>query len=426
MKTRTKLAIAISAAVWMGPISEAVAGIDFTAGDWKVDISGNVNAFYVGSSCAPLEDGSVVNGGLACVGDNAGSVRNGLLPAALVFSGTTRQADLDVGVTIGLYPGINSSAAVGVNNGGNPSALQTPGIDARQAFFTFGDKSWGTVKMGRDIGIFAQDAILDDMTLLGMGTALGNGAPGNTSLGRIGLGYIYPDWEPQIIYITPDWSGFSASGGVFQPLDSGSYTKHTSPQFQVGASYKWGDPKGDGLFGKAWVDMVTQRYSLPTDTTFANNTSHTGTAFDAGVKVDIAGFEAVLYGYHGSGVGTTGLYILATSPAGNTRDSDGGYIQATYKFDRLKFGLSYGTSRLSLANDEQVYDNTGNPCAGAGINNINPACLLKSNSSVVAGVYYSLTKNITLVGEFIDTKSEAEGGNSATEKDYAIGGIIFF
>ncbi len=78
-----------------------------------------------------------------------------------------------------------------------------------------------------------------------------------------------------------------------------------------------------------------------------------GTAVDGGVKVDVAGFEGVLYGYYGKGVGTTGLYILATSAAGNERKSDGGYAQLTYKIDRLKLGVSYGVSELKLASDEQ-------------------------------------------------------------------------
>ena len=178
MKNRTGLAIAVSsilAAMYMTP---AFAGIDFTAGDWKVDISGNVNAFYVGANCDNGTNTAVI-GGLACTGNSATSVRNGLLPAAFVFSASSRQGDYDVGVTIGLYPGINSSAAAGVNGPGLPAALQTPGIDARQAFFTFGDASWGTVKMGRDIGIFGKDAILDDMTLLGVGSTGGNAAPSN-------------------------------------------------------------------------------------------------------------------------------------------------------------------------------------------------------------------------------------------------------
>jgi len=66
------------------------------------------------------------------------------------------------------------------------------------------------VKLGRDIGIFGKDAILDDMTLLGVGTAgPTNVAPSNTSLGRIGIGYIYTDWEPQITYTTPTTMDFS-------------------------------------------------------------------------------------------------------------------------------------------------------------------------------------------------------------------------
>ena len=430
MNTRTRLAIAVSAAVWMIPMTRAVAGIDVSAGDWKIDFSGNVNAFYVGANC---DDGAntAVTGGLACTGDHSVAVRNGLLPAALVFSATTRQSDFDIDVTIGFYPGINSSAAAGVNGAGEPAALATPGIDARQVYFTFGDASWGTVKLGRDIGLFGKDAILDDMTLLGVGTAAGgNVAPGNTSLGRIGIGYIYTDWEPQITYTTANFGGFTASVGIFQPLDSGAppatgsltstyYSGHNSPQFQAGLAYAWGDPKSDPVTGKVWFDVVSQRLRVDSAYDAANNlagiaTGFTGTEVDGGVKIDAAGFEGVLYGYTGKGVGTTGLYILATSASGDTRKSDGGYVQATYKFDKLKVGLSYGVSDLKLADDEHLGDVNADPL------------LLKRNESGVVGLYYSLTKSVTLVGEFIDTKSTAWGGDEATEKDYALGGIIFF
>src|SRR5450631_3479035 len=417
MKIRTKLLTVVSAAGWLLPMSQALAGIDVAAGDWTIDFSGDVNGFYVDASCDHGANTAVI-GGLACTGDNSAAVRNGLLPAALVFSATTRQDNFDVGVTIGFYPGINSSAAEGVNGPGLPAALQTPGIDARQAFFTFGDKSWGTVKLGRDIGLFGKDAILDDMTLLGVGTAgPGAAAPSNTSLGRIGIGYIYTDWEPQITYTTPTFNGFSASAGVFQPLDSGGYTTHTSPQFQVGASYSWGDPKTDTVTGKAWLDAVTQgakanSSDISADNSAGKSTNFNGTAVDAGVKVDVAGFEGVLYGYSGKGIGTTGLFILATSASGDTRKSYGGYAQATYKINKLKIGLSYGISELKLANDEEAFAGSSN--------------LLRRNSSGVLGLYYSLTKSITLVGEFVDSKAQAWDANSATEKDYVVGGILFF
>ena len=429
MKKRVIQAIAIGAAIGIVPFARSVAGIDVTAGDWKIDFSGNVNGFYVGSQCDDAPNTAVI-GGLSCGGgEHSVAVRNGLLPAALVFAASTREDDFDINVTVGLYPGINSSAAAGVNGPGLPSALQTPGIDARQIFFTIGDASWGTVKIGRDIGLFGKDAILDDMTLLGVGTAGGNAAPGNTSLGRIGIGYIYTDWEPQITYTSPSVAGFALQAGVFQPLDStgsASYTAHDQPQFQVGASYLFGDAKNaDSISGKAWIDLVSQKQQASTSDAFSNGplaaTSFTGSAVDIGAKIDFAGFEGVVYVYTGKGVGTTGLYILGASAGGEKRKSDGGYAQLTYKINKLKFGLSYGESNLYLAGDERAaaFSGTGTYLGFA-------SDLLKRNSSVVGGLYYSITKHVTLVGEFIDSKASAWNGNSATEKDYALGGILFF
>jgi predicted porin len=436
MKARIKCAIAIGAACWLGPFTQALAGVDVEAGDWKIDFSGNINAFYVSADCDHGEN-TAVTGGLACTGDNATSVRNGLLPAAFVFSVSTRQDNIDISATIGLYPGINSSAAAGVNGAGLPAALQTPGIDARQEFLTFGDASWGTVKMGRDIGIFGKDAILDDMTLLGVGSSGGNEAPGNTSLGRIGIGYIYTDWLPQITYTTPNFMGFTASAGVFTPLDDGSYTAHNSPQWQAGLGYAFGDPKNGPVSGKVWVDAVTQEAAAPTtcptvttgtpfcvsDNILLGIRNHVhGTGVDGGVKVDAAGFEAVVYGYYGKGLGTTGLYILATSDTGQLRESDGGYVQLTYKIDRLKIGASYGISQLKLASDEQApgYTITGVPTGTYASD------LVHKNESGVFGVYYSLTKSLTLVGEYSDTEAKAWNDNEAHEKDVIAGAILFF
>ena len=434
MKARIKCAIALGAACWLVPLSQAVAGIDIEAGDWKVDFSGNINAFYVNASCDHDAD-TAVTGGLACTGDNATAVRNGLLPAAFVFSASTRQDNIDISATIGLYPGINSSAAAGVNGAGLPAALQTPGIDARQEFLTFGDASWGTFKLGRDIGLFAKDAILDDMTLLGVGSSGGNAAPGNTSLGRIGLGYIYTDWQPQVTYTSPSFMGFTGSVGAFQPLNSGPYTAHNSPQWQVGLAYAFGDAKNGPFSGKVWIDGVTQQAKAPTNcatgSTFCvpvndalgiRNSVH-GTAVDAGVKIDWYGFEGLLYGYYGNGVGTTGLYILATSAGGQLRESDGGIVQLTYKIDRLKIGASYGISQLKLAWDEREFGI--NPVTGASTG-ISASDLVHQNESAVFGLYYSLTKSLTLVGEYSHTEAKAWNDNEAHENDIIAGAILFF
>ena len=101
----------------------------------------------------------------------------------------------------------------------------------RQAFLTFGDKSWGSVKVGKDLGIFGSTAILNDMTLLGVGSQglVGTAGGTTTTLGRIGTGYIYADWNGQIAYTTPNMNGLSLTLGVMQPWNStasGAVSEH--------------------------------------------------------------------------------------------------------------------------------------------------------------------------------------------------------
>jgi hypothetical protein len=58
------------------------------------------------------------------------------------------------------------------------------------------------------------------MTLLGVGT--GAGGNGNTTLGRIGSGYVYADWVGQIQYTSPNWNGFQVAAAVRQPFGNSS------------------------------------------------------------------------------------------------------------------------------------------------------------------------------------------------------------
>src|SRR5208283_4050633 len=173
------------------------------------------------------------------------AVRNGLLPGNFSIAIATHQMGYDVGVTFGFYPGLNSVSGVGgANSAGNPAALGTTGIDFRQQFATIGKPNLGTFKIGRDIGLFGQEAILNDYSLLGVGSTGGNIAPSNTSLGRIGLGYVYTDFIPQITYTSPKFAGFQGSVGIFTPLeafnfsgDSGTLSANDEPQIQAKLAY---------------------------------------------------------------------------------------------------------------------------------------------------------------------------------------------
>ncbi|HEV7137686.1 MAG TPA: hypothetical protein VGN43_13700, partial [Steroidobacteraceae bacterium] len=285
--------------------------IDVTAGQWTLSFDGNVNANYIYSSC---KDHNVVAGGLACVSDTtsdtSSSVSNGLLPAALTVSGATTQDGLNLGFTFGLYPGIST------NDGGSPNlqniantdlghtALGTAGLDVRQVFLTVGS-SWGTIMAGRNIGLFAADAILNDMTLLGVGAGNGNyAAPANTSLGSIGLGYIYTDWLSQINYTTPSMGGAKVTFGIFDPLNTLGQVpaNHSTPGFQAKIAYTVGSLylSASGLYQQQRVLCGNLAAGACIAASPAGSyVSYGSSAFDLGGKYDIGGFEVMGWYYRG-------------------------------------------------------------------------------------------------------------------------------
>lgn len=461
MLKHKRLSLAVAGALALAGASTANAGIGFKAGEWDIDFSGNVNGFATYNDCASTGTqivGGVVTprpavaGGLACaeVGNtknSSTSIESGLLPSALVFSAKSRQANMDVGVTIGLYPTLRTFGLGDSNNG----SLGNSSINVRQNFLTFGDASWGTVKVGRDIGIFGSDAILSDMTLLGVGSGaafLG----GNTTLGRIGVGYIYTDWIPQISYTSPSFAGFQFAGGMFQTFNTydailgvdrnaAGLSAANTPGWQAKVSFedKFNIVEGDPLGFKAWAGyMYNSPESAGTTGTFngafiPSGLSADGNAWEIGARANMWGFELVGYYYDADGIGTTAIGSQAVSyvcaavtgcPNGvggslESRKSDGYYGQITYKFQDLKVGYSYGQSNLKLAGNE------GTTAVAGSFNAANPD-LLRSNSSNVVGVYYSLTKSLNLVGEWIRTESKSQSGNSYNDNGFALGAILFF
>ena len=401
-----KIKLAVAGAV-LASASVANAGITWDAGEWTVDMNGNVNAFAVLQSA---DDSNTVNGGLATKKNNDQDqvgINTGLLPSWLGFTATTRQNDLDTSVTISFQPGAGNTQAL---KGGNSNNAAT---ENRQAFLTFGDKSWGSVKVGKDLGIFGSTAILNDMTLLGVGS--GSATAGNTTtLGRIGTGYVYADWIGQIAYTTPNMNGFQATLGITQPwhantalstttVSSGSSGTNDEFGFQGQASYSW---TGD-FAGKVWVGGFSQNVENIADG--GTGSSDTSTAFEGGVSTSIYNINLVAYGYSGDGLGTTSLLGDAYDTQGNARDSDGGYVQATYVIPMgTKLGVSYGQSNL----DGNAGDTT--------------STLVKENEMLTIGAYHPLTKHLNLVAEFSNVESKNNIGQSNESDTIALGAILFF
>jgi len=288
----------------------------------------------------------------------------------------------------------------------------------RQAFVTFGDKSWGSVKLGKDLGIFAGDAILNDMTLLGVGLG-GTRSGGATTLGGIGSGYIYPAWKGQITYTTPNMNGFQASIGITNP-DQGQSGNGDYHQDRFGieakASYSW---TGD-VAGKVWVSGASYDRTGAAGTNAAGTAQtyrqddFTTTAFDIGASVTSGNLGLVAYYYEADGAGLTtnllgGNGVFDNGSKLKKRDSDGGYLQATYVIPTgTKLGVAYGVSNLDEASGE-----TG-------------TTLLEKNERWTVGAYHPLTKSLNLVAEYNRAEAEAHNGNDADSDTISLGAILFF
>ena len=415
MNNQIKLAVA---AALLAAASSANAGISIPAGDWTLDIGGIVNAYYTSTST------SGTLGGLAAANNTgtktASNITTGLLPNYLIVSGKTRQNDLDVAFTISINPGASTTSA------GKQSAQQ----ENRQAFLTFGDASWGSVKLGKDLGIYASDAILNDMTLLGVGSAAGMLAGNTTTLGRIGTGFIYADWKAQVAYTTPNFNGFSATAGVTQAFDTTGSTGRggSSPAFEAKASY---DFAADAAKGHVWVSGISQKLDginavaataadggshgtlfnastgvasvtvLNAVTAGSAGTSQTASAVDVGATVNVAGFGLTGYYNHGQGMGQTVQFNNGLDAAGNKRDSDDWYVQATYVLPTAtKLGVSYGESNLD--------GNSGDSFSK------------RTNEMWVVGAYHPLTKHLNLVAEYSEVTGSADN-NLVAAKTTAAG-----
>jgi len=394
-----KIKLAVAGAV-LASASVANAGITWDAGEWTVDMNGNVNAYAI---VADNKDTAQAVGALTNTKSNdstASSINTGLLPSWLGFTATTRQNDIDTSVTISFQPGASTTGALA---GGG-------GAENRQAFLTFGDKSWGSVKVGKDLSLFGSTAILNDMTLLGVGSQgiVGSSGGTTTTLGRIGTGFIYADWNGQITYTTPNMNGLSVSVGVFQPWNStaSSAISDTSTGnseefgFQGQGSFSW---TGD-FAGKVWAGFFSQ------EVTGLTGGDERANAFEAGVSATVANINLVAYGYSGEGIGTTGILRDGFDATGKKRDSDGGYVQATYVIPTgTKLGVSYGVSKL----DDNAADSGDS--------------LVEENSMFTIGAYHPLTKHLNLVAEYSKVESEAHDTVADSESDiFSVGAILFF
>jgi hypothetical protein len=400
--------LCLGLAVGAASAAEAQLTMQMTNG-WSFTFSGNVNAFAIYESTS--ESGGTLGapGGLIGVGGKGFNVRTGLLPAFAVFDAKGKEGATDLGVHFGFAPQINNPGGVHDNFGrGTQAGAQ---IDMRQVYLTVGG-TWGQILAGREIGLFNRQNILTDQTLFGIGATGGIGG-GGTTLGRIGFGYIYPNFVAQMTYSTPAGRPGQLSVGVFQPSALGgpagaNYNQLQVPRVEAEGTFKTGSVL-------VWVNGTAQNAKDP-----IADVSKTAVGAGGGFRFGPSQFSLTGSGYWGKGIGTTLQFIGAGDPTdagvavgtdGDLRTSYGfiGQVTFTPANSKLTVAGSYGSSYLKSTDGE-------------------PTDFKTENTLISGGIYFQATKSLKVVGEGNYAWTKEHVTSPAKNKTFApaFGLMLFF
>ena len=276
---KTKLVAAFGSAVLavtLGAPANAAVVLGGADG-WEVSYGGFINLFYTQSD---WEYGSGIT-------EDSTHLNEGLLPAFHTMTVKTPEINgLKGTAQITFAPDSSGDKGGRLNKSG--VAGTNSRIDMREVFFNV-EGDFGTISAGNTLALFQRQAILKDYTLFGVG-AMASPDGGGTTLGRIGYGYVYPDFRTRFTYKTPNINGFDLEVGIFdpqEPLGSGVGVSETdSPMFQAEANYKTDFEGGNAHF---WTSFLWQEQELTLSGGGTDNAESFG--WNIGVDLNMGGFQ---------------------------------------------------------------------------------------------------------------------------------------
>ncbi len=392
----TKLTAALSTLALVGAISlpTNAAVVLGGADGWEVSYGGFINLFYTQSDFE-YADGS---------SEDSAHLNEGLLPAFHTMTVKTPEVNGLTGTgQITFAVDSSSEKASRLNKSG--VAGTGSNIDMREVFFNVaGD--FGTISVGRTLALFGRQAILKDITLFGMG-ALAGPDGGGTGLGRIGYGYVYPDFRTRFVYQTPDMNGFQLSVGIFDPQEplGANISETDTPQFQAEATF---NSSFEGGSFSGWAGFIWQEQEI-----VAHGSDVETVGWNIGAEVSAQGFSLTGNYYDGEALGSLlhnigdGDGFGCNDDGCEEADNEGYYVQASYTFNgATKIGGGYGESKQDR---NEMY----------GIGEVN-------NELWTVGVYHDVNSWLKVVAEYGNYESQTIFGNIEDADTFSIGGFLLW
>lgn len=306
------------------PLQSIAQDVSFNTNGWQTQLTGDFPVFLVGSNHLNYSDNS----------SNQFSTRimSGFNPANLTFT-----------ITAPTQKGLSVSGIVQINTHLQGPGIQNDGLfESRIAQIKISG-NFGTIHAGKGFGIFNSTSIGDNGSGLGVGRFGGPDAA-DATLGRIGTGYTYANFNPRVTYTTPEINGFTIKAGLINPeKPNGSGNRsadletatprietqiHYNRAFVFGAMQFW----SSGLYQN--VDVISQDFS------YAFSGWELGSKLQTGALTLLGSYSLT------NSIGADGLIGLNISGGTGLDQADVNasqwYLEASYDFKDILIGGSYG------------------------------------------------------------------------------------
>ncbi|WP_441001334.1 porin [Fodinibius sp. SL11] len=311
------------------PLQSIAQDVSFNTNGWNAQLNGAFPVFMVGSNHQNYSTGN----------SNQFSTRimSGFNPANLTFT-----------VTAPTQKDITVSGIVQINTHLQGPGIQNDGLfESRIAQIKIAG-NFGTIHAGKGFGIFNSTSIGDNGSGLGVGRFGGPDAA-DATLGRIGTGYTYANFNPRVTYTSPEINGFTIKAGLINPekpngsgnrsADLETATPRMEAQIHFNKEYNAFDIQlwSSGLYQNMDVvdmDVVGQDYS------------YAFSGWELGSKLQTGAFTFLGSYSRTNSIGADGLIGLNISGGSGLDQADVNasqwYLETTYDFVNILIGGSYG------------------------------------------------------------------------------------
>ena len=341
--------------------------------DWTFDVTGQLPVFLVASN----HEGYSSNG----KDQFATRVMSGFNPGSINFNIVTPEVN-----------GLTVEGFFQINHHLHGPSVQNAGLFEGRIADIIVSGNFGSINIGKGLGIFNSSSIADAGSGMGVGRFAGPDAA-DATLGRIGSGYTYANFNPRVIYTTPSIGGLKIKAGLINPEKPGgpsAMVETATPRVEGQANYVVDLNSGTldfwagGMYQN--VDVVSADYE------------YAMSGWDVGARVDAAGFRITGAYSETRGVGADGLIginLIGNGLAQAEAEATQWYAEGMYTAGNFSVGVSYGE---------------GSQDAVSTVLGFSPEI---TNQLLMGFTRYKVTDNLTWIGELQNFESQAQANYQA-------------